>query len=238
MNKSQVALLLLLSGSVYATDWAPLQATGPADTHEYGDRVTAWASATEDGQPEWLLVQFAEPVEPATLRVFESYNPGALRQVTALDDQGQETTLWQGIDPLQGRSTLGVAELTLKPTDKVQRIKLYLASDQVPGWNEIDAVELIATNGSRQWASQAIASSTYGAAALDSEDIAAELPSANDEFTALLTRPLRIQLVGGQWLSGTLQHNGLVFLRLQVGAEAKLINKSQILQVELTSKTP
>jgi hypothetical protein len=31
----------------------------------------------------------------------------------------------------------------------------------VPGWNEIDAVELIGRDGSHQWAKQASASSTY-----------------------------------------------------------------------------
>jgi hypothetical protein len=40
-------------------------------------------------------------------------------------------------------------------------IKVYLDTARVPGWNEIDAVELIGRDGSRQWAKQASASSTY-----------------------------------------------------------------------------
>lgn len=232
MHKSFAGLLLLLcSSSGYANDWAPLQATGPANTHDYGDRVTAWASATEDEQAEWLVLEFADAVQPATLRVFETYNPGALRQVTALDAQGQETTLWQGIDPLQGSTTLGVAELALKSTGKVQRLKLYLASDQVAGWNEIDAVELVAADGQRQWASQASASSYFGAGAELNEDGTAPLPSGNDELSALLMHQVRIQLVGGQWLQGTLQQNGVAFLQLRIADKQVLVNKAQILQV-------
>ena len=40
-------------------------------------------------------------------------------------------------------------------------VKVYLDTSRVPGWNEIDAVELIGRDGSRQWARQASASSTY-----------------------------------------------------------------------------
>lgn len=42
------------------------------------------------------------------------------------------------------------------------RIKVYLASKAVPGWNEIDAVELVGDDGSRQWATAAHASSIFG----------------------------------------------------------------------------
>jgi hypothetical protein len=40
-------------------------------------------------------------------------------------------------------------------------IKVYLDTARVPGWNEVDAVELIGKDGSRQWAKRASASSTY-----------------------------------------------------------------------------
>jgi len=38
---------------------------------------------------------------------------------------------------------------------------VYLDRRRVPGWNEIDAVELVGRDGSRQWATSAIASSSY-----------------------------------------------------------------------------
>ena len=42
-------------------------------------------------------------------------------------------------------------------------MKVYLDTKRVAGWNEIDAVELIGRDGSRQWAKGASASSSYGA---------------------------------------------------------------------------
>jgi hypothetical protein len=43
-----------------------------------------------------------------------------------------------------------------------QRVTVYLDTTRVTGWNEIDAVELVSRDGSRQWAKSASASSYYG----------------------------------------------------------------------------
>ena len=59
-------------------DWGPEQATGAPDTPEPGDKTTAWASLTDDGQQEWLLLDCGEPVRANEIHVYESFNPGAL----------------------------------------------------------------------------------------------------------------------------------------------------------------
>jgi hypothetical protein len=41
--------------------WSPSQATGAPDTPYPGDQRTAWASATTDAQPEWLLLSTTRP---------------------------------------------------------------------------------------------------------------------------------------------------------------------------------
>jgi hypothetical protein len=43
----------------------------------------------------------------------------------------------------------------------VKSIRLVLETDRTPGWNEIDAVELLGSAGP-QWATRARASSTFG----------------------------------------------------------------------------
>jgi hypothetical protein len=48
------------------------------------------------------------------------------------------------------------------PGVRSDQIKVYLDTARVPGWNEIDAVELIGADGTRQWASGSSASSYYG----------------------------------------------------------------------------
>jgi hypothetical protein len=40
-------------------------------------------------------------------------------------------------------------------------IKVYLDTSLIQGWEEIDAVELVGRDGSRQWAKDVNASSTY-----------------------------------------------------------------------------
>jgi hypothetical protein len=44
---------------------------------------------------------------------------------------------------------------------ETREIRLIVDTDRVPGWNEIDAVELIGASGVRQWVQSARASSSY-----------------------------------------------------------------------------
>src|SRR5438128_863863 len=56
--------------------WSPLQATGAPNTPAAGDYATAWAPATNAGQPEWLLLTYDHLVAPAFIDVYETYRPG------------------------------------------------------------------------------------------------------------------------------------------------------------------
>jgi hypothetical protein len=126
-----------------------------------GDIVTAWASQTPDGQDEWLMLEYAEPVIPNAVLVHETYNPGALVRVTAFKLDGEEVELWKGQDPTTSDSDMGVSEIPVKVDFKTNRIKLYIDSKNVPGWNEIDAVGLRDKEKKTHWAVAADASSTY-----------------------------------------------------------------------------
>ena len=52
--------------------WGTEQACGPPDTVGFGDRQTAWASATADGEDEWLELTFAHAVKPVAIHVVET----------------------------------------------------------------------------------------------------------------------------------------------------------------------
>lgn len=140
--------------------WSAEQVIGPPDTLQAGDMSTAWASREPDGGVEWLRVDYLNEVAIAEVRVRETYNPGAIIKIAAILADGSETEIWKGEEPPAvapvDRSFQG-----LKPNVRAKSVKIYLDSKKVPGWNEIDAVELIGADGSRQWASQASASSTY-----------------------------------------------------------------------------
>ncbi len=141
--------------------WGPEQSTGEPDTPEAGDFGTAWASKTPDEQDERLLLEYAEPVVPASIKIYETYNPGAVNKVSIFTLEGKEVTVWKGDDPTAVGSGKGVSEIPIKVKFKTNLIKIYLNSPDVQGWNEIDAVGLVDSSGKTQWATAAEASSTY-----------------------------------------------------------------------------
>lgn len=142
-------------------NWGPEQATGAPNTNAAGDRVTAWASRSADGQDEWLMVEFDKMMVPTAVVVHETYNPGALVRVTAFKSDGSEVEVWKGVDPTPVGAGKGLSKIPIKITFKTRRIKLYIASSKVAGWNEIDAVGLVDKAKKVHWAARASASTTY-----------------------------------------------------------------------------
>ncbi len=145
--------------------WSPEQATGAPDTLEAEDAPTAWTPMEPDAGNEWLLLRFERPVAIAEVRIVESLNPGAVRKVSAslenpasLEDS-VSFLLWEGDDPtVQAPSSFVVRT----DRDVVARtILVEMDTARRPGWSAIDAVELLGRDGSRQWAAEAAASSTY-----------------------------------------------------------------------------
>jgi hypothetical protein len=142
--------------------WGPEQAVGAPDTNMAGDIQTAWASQQPDGQEEWLMLEYAEPVVPKEIHVHETFNPGAVYRATAFKLDGSEVEVWKGKDPSAGKD-IGTSILPVKITFKTARVKLYIDSANVPGWNEIDAVGIKDGQGKLTWAVAAEASSTFAA---------------------------------------------------------------------------
>jgi hypothetical protein len=143
-------------------NWGPQRAAGPPDTHQMGDIPTAWASDTPDGQPEWLELDYAQPIAPRELRVYETNAPGALSRVTFFDSSGNEIEIWSGADPARpDRNGISVASIPVTIPRTTSRIRLYLDSPRVQGWNEIDAVGLVDSNDQVHWARHGRASTTY-----------------------------------------------------------------------------
>jgi hypothetical protein len=140
-------------------NWGADEAAGPPDTQGYGDISTAWASRTPDDQQEWLMLEFDE-VTPVAIHIYETYNPGAVYKIARVNVLGGEKVLWEGTD-LTPRSG-GVGKFPLANAPAVTRIKIYVDSPAVPGWNEIDAAALIDSQGRPHWAQRAAASSSFG----------------------------------------------------------------------------
>jgi hypothetical protein len=137
------------------------QATGAPNTNLAGDSGTAWASETPDGSSEWLELEYNEAIVPTTIVVHESFNPGAILKITHVPYWGSEKTLWERGGPATPGSGLAVSRLPVAAKIKTGHIKIYLDSQAVPGWNEIDAVGLEDANKKIIWATEATASSTW-----------------------------------------------------------------------------
>ncbi len=140
--------------------WSPGRAAGAPDTAGHGDYSTAWASQSPDSGKEWLQVKYQKSVEISEINIHETYNPGAISKVSALMPDGSERVIWEGtMDPGQD-----VIERAVKvpPGVRSDQIRIELDTSRVPGWNEIDAVELVGRDGSRQWGVESKASSYFG----------------------------------------------------------------------------
>jgi len=157
VDSAMVAATTKLPGG---PSWSPGRAAGPPDTANAGDYATAWASQAPDGGKEWLQLKYAKSVEINEINIHETYNPGALSKVSAIMPDGSEKVIWQGTEDPDD----GVVERAVKVPKGIRsdQIRIELDTSRVPGWNEIDAVELVGTDGSHQWATESTASSYFG----------------------------------------------------------------------------
>lgn len=121
--------------------WSANQATGAPNVDKYGDDGAAWAPKTPDSGIEWLDLKYPKPVHASEVRIRESCGSGAVVKVEVYDEKGVANTVWQGNDPTTDLNYLIVK--FPKTTFKADRVKVTLATNVVPGWNEIDAVQLV-----------------------------------------------------------------------------------------------
>jgi SH3-like domain-containing protein len=118
--------------------------TGAPNVDKYSDAPTAWAPKTQDAGIEWLDLKYPRPVHATAVRIRESDGSGAVIKVELFDEQGTAHTAWAGNDPTTDLNYLMVN--IPKTAFKTARVKITLATNVIPGWNEIDAVQLVGTD--------------------------------------------------------------------------------------------
>ena len=141
--------------------WGHEQAAGAPDTGQPGDIPSAWASKAPDGGEEWLQLDYDRFVDLQQVNVVESHNPGAISKVVAMLSNGREATIWEGTMDASASDELVSSAFPVAESVRARSVKVYLDTTRVPGWNEIDAVEIVGRDGSKQWASSSRASSSY-----------------------------------------------------------------------------
>jgi hypothetical protein len=137
--------------------WSAKKACGPPDADRTRDDPNAWASRNADMGLQWLQLGYANAVHANGVRIFEANSPGAVAEVLARSPDGTWVSLWRGTAD-SGQAPLVITfPLT---AFAVKTIRIIVDTNRKPGWNEIDAVELLSPAGG-QWAERASASSTY-----------------------------------------------------------------------------
>jgi hypothetical protein len=127
------------------TSYAPGMATGAPDCERYGDNSKAWATEMADKGIEWLEVRYAKPVHATELRIRQNYAPGAIIKLELIDEGGARHAVWQGADDQKyAQNTISWFGKSFEKTPyAVVGARITLATNAVPDWNEIDAVQLL-----------------------------------------------------------------------------------------------
>ena len=127
-------------------DWAATQATGAPDTPECGDYQTAWASSASDGV-DWLELSYEFPVVPGRINIYETHSPGFIVRVEVVDEDGYYYTIWEG-EPASVDECPRVLSIPVTGIDSpVAGVRIHLDQSEGGNWNEIDAAELVGTEG-------------------------------------------------------------------------------------------
>ena len=140
------------ASSTYAKDnpdknanFSPNQMTGKPDCENYGDNGKAWAPEEADKGVEWVQLTYAKAVNAFEVRIRQNVGPGAIIKIELIDDKGKLHTVWEGVDKTkyeENKIQWLIAKFN-KTDYKTKVIKITLATNSVPGWNEIDAVQLV-----------------------------------------------------------------------------------------------
>ena len=95
-----------------------------------------FAGATQTDSSVTVSLESGETIEADILLVAV----GGLAKGAKVFVEGREVVLWSGTDPTPVGSEKGVSKIALKPSAlrfRTKRLKLYIDSRAVPGWNEI-----------------------------------------------------------------------------------------------------
>ena len=132
------------ASSTYGGGWGPTAAIGPPTVFpRHGDISGAWAPRASGDGAQWLEVAFDEDPTPIEeVLVFETHLPGALYAVVAQDADGAVETLWQRPPSALAPVAMVLSVRVARPRP-LRSLRLWVDTDAVSAWPEIDAVALV-----------------------------------------------------------------------------------------------
>jgi len=125
--------------------WSAMQASGPPNVTTCGDDNNAWASSQSNGV-DTLTVNYATPMIPTQVNIYETYNPGSITSIDLIPADGSAAIPV----PKSADSALTVCPrvfaVTLSGiTQPISAVAIHLDQTKSASWNEIDAVQMLGT---------------------------------------------------------------------------------------------
>ncbi len=130
------------SSEYSTTSWSAKQILGSPNTNSYGDRSTAWTTKQADAGIEYITVGYNTPVYATGVTVRETYNPGFVRKIEAIDTNNIFHTVWSGVEKIVPNQINNFSVNWPRTSYLVKALKVTIDTASVPSWQEIDAIEL------------------------------------------------------------------------------------------------
>ncbi len=123
----------------------------PSVQPERGQTTCAWATLKPDGElDDFIEVGFAEPQQVSQILVNEPMNPGAIFEIYLYDTNGKKYKVLQQVPkPIMPKDKNGrLFRYNIAQTPYlVKKLRLVLMSQNVPGYNLIDAIGISSDTG-------------------------------------------------------------------------------------------
>jgi hypothetical protein len=137
------------ASSEYGTPrYAASQATGKPNIPlgMAGDNPDAWSPAAKNEGTAWIELTFPKPVHATEVRVRQNNAPGAIAKIEVIAADGTTHLWWEGVDPFVEPAVREIAWFAVrvpKTAYVAAKVKLTLNLASRPGYNQIDAVQLV-----------------------------------------------------------------------------------------------
>lgn len=120
------------------------QVLGPPDVYpSYGGHPSAWASATFDGQREYLSLTYEDPAPINRIIIYETFNPGAVDSVYIRNPNTGNLVLMYSDSAASSGSASNALTIEFPLTAfNVSEVRIAINSPSVGGFNSIDAVAI------------------------------------------------------------------------------------------------
>lgn len=123
--------------------WSAQHVLGAPDVYpQHGDLANAWASRGADDADEWIEVGYAQPVRASAVELYETYNPGAVTAIELVTQSGRRVPAYQAAAAANGQRANKLRVELACTEEPIVAVHVRLASPQVAGWNELDAIGL------------------------------------------------------------------------------------------------